>query len=75
MRVRGTVLVVQRQVAEGIVQMRQETTSYRATGAELARSLQLAMLADAYGQSREPQQGVVLLDEALHLINKTGERC
>jgi len=56
------------------VQIRQGLAAYRATGAELQRPHFLAMLAEASGLLGQPQEGLGALDEALTLIEQTGER-
>jgi DNA-binding winged helix-turn-helix (wHTH) protein/predicted ATPase/type II secretory pathway predicted ATPase ExeA len=59
---------------EGIVQMRQSLDAYRATGAKLWEPHWLALLAEAYGETGQIQEGLTLLAEALALINDTGEQ-
>jgi predicted ATPase len=71
---RGWVLVQQGQVQEGIEQMHQGLTAWRATGAETARPYWLALLAEAYGVMGQPETGLTALAEALTLVDKTGER-
>ncbi|MBI3304256.1 MAG: AAA family ATPase [Deltaproteobacteria bacterium] len=71
---RGWVLAEQGQAEEGIAQMRQGIAAIRATGAELARPYNLALLAEAYGKVGQAEEGLTLLAEALDLVHKTGER-
>jgi predicted ATPase len=71
---RGWALVEQGQGEEGIVQIRQGLTAYRATGAEMAVPYFLALLAEAYGQVGEAEQGLAALGEALAQVKQTGER-
>ncbi|KAA0996100.1 AAA family ATPase [Paraburkholderia panacisoli] len=59
---------------EGTAQIRQGLTAYRATGAELGRSYFLALLASAYGNSRQVHAGLGVLAEALTMVEKSGER-
>jgi predicted ATPase len=59
---------------EGIAQMRQGLATYLATGAELGRPRQLAMLAEAYGRVGQTAEGLAVLAEALTAVHKTGER-
>jgi predicted ATPase len=70
----GWVLAEQGQADEGIAQMRQGMAAFRATGAELFRPHFLGLLAQAYGRSQRPDQGLEALDEALVLVERTGER-
>ena len=49
-------------------------TAWRATGAQLARSYYLALLAEAWGTKGEPKAGLAGLTEALTLVGTTGER-
>jgi predicted ATPase len=58
----------------GIAQMRQGLAAYLATGAELGRPRQLAMLAEAYGRVGQTAEGLAILAEALTTVHKTGER-
>jgi len=48
--------------------------AFRATGAELMRPHFLGLLAEAYGSSARPDKGLEALDEALALVERTGER-
>ena len=71
---RGWALAHQGQAQEGLVQMHQGLTAYRATGAEVIRPYLLALLAEAYGTMGQPEEGLTVLAEALMLADKTGER-
>jgi predicted ATPase len=71
---RGWALAEQGQVEEGIAQIRQGVAAYRATGTELGRPCWLAMLAEAYEKGGQVEEGLIVLTEALDLVNKTGER-
>jgi class 3 adenylate cyclase/predicted ATPase len=71
---RGWGLVHQGQAQEGIEQISQGLTAWRATGAELARPYWLVLLAESYGSTGEPHTGLTVLAEALTQINTTGER-
>ncbi len=71
---RGWVVAEQGQWAEGIVQMRQGLAAYRATGAEAIRPYYLALLAGAYGQMGQAEEGLKVLAEALAAANNTEER-
>ncbi len=70
----GWALSVQGQQAEGIDQVRQGLAAFRATGAELARPYYLALLAEAYGDVGEADQGLAMLGEALAAVDTTEER-
>jgi predicted ATPase len=56
------------------VQIRQSLDLYRSTGAEYQRPHYLTLLAEASGLLGQPEGGLAALDEALTLIEKTGER-
>jgi predicted ATPase len=72
---RGWALLAhQGQVKEGIEQLTQGLTTYRATGAELGRPYCLALLADVHGTLGEPEAGLTALTEALTRVDTTGER-
>jgi predicted ATPase len=71
---RGWALVQQGQAREGIAQINQGMMDYRATGAKLALSHYLALLAEAHGTIGEPEAGLTALREALTLVDTTGER-
>jgi predicted ATPase len=64
----------QGQVQEGLEQIQQGLTAWRATGAEQARSYFLALLAEAHGAMGSPAAGLMALTEALTLVDNTGER-
>jgi predicted ATPase len=70
----GWALAAQGQVERGISQMRQELTSYQATGAELWCSYFFALLAEAYGEAGQVEEGLTALAKALALVVKTGAR-
>jgi len=71
---RGWVLVEQGQVEDGIAQMRQGLVAYRATGAELASTYFLALLAEACGKGGQAEEGLNVVVEALAIAERTGER-
>jgi predicted ATPase len=71
---RGWALAEQGQGEEGIAQIRQGLTAYRATGAELMRSYFLALLAEACGKAEQAKEGLAALAEALTVVDKSGER-
>jgi len=72
--IRGWALVQQGQGKEGIAQLHQGFSAFRATGAEINQSYFLAFLAEAYGTMGQPATGLAVLAEALTHVDKTGER-
>jgi predicted ATPase len=70
----GWALAHQGQAQEGIEQIHQGMMAWSATGAETLRPYWLALLAEVYGVQGEPEEGLVLLTEALMHVDKTGER-
>jgi predicted ATPase len=74
MIMRGWALVGQGKVKEGAAQIRQGIDAYRATGAELGVSWFLGLLAGAYGEAGQTEEGLALLAEALDFVSQTGER-
>src|SRR5207244_1003989 len=70
---RGWALAEQGQKEEGIAQMRQGLAVCRAMGAEMERTIHLALLAEAYGKVGQAEEGLTLLAEALATVHKTGE--
>ena len=71
---RAWALAHQGQAKEGIEQIHQGLTAWRATGAEIHRPYFLMLLAEAYGTMGQPEAGLTVLAEALTLVDKTGER-
>jgi predicted ATPase len=67
-------LAEQGQRGEGVVQMHQGLTAYRAMGAEPSWSDLPSLLADAYGKAGQTENGLRLLAEALATVDKRGER-
>src|SRR5262245_51532312 len=74
MIMRGWALAVQGQGSEGIAQIHQGLAAHRAAGAELGRPRDLALLAEAYGEAGQTEEGLTVLVEALAVVDKTGER-
>jgi predicted ATPase len=64
----------QGEVEEGIAQMRQGLDDWRSMGMEVAAPLFLAWMAEAYGKAGRTEEGLALAEEALGLVEKTGER-
>jgi predicted ATPase len=71
---RGWALASQGQAQEGIEQIHQGLTALRATGAEVTRPHFLALLAEAYGTTAQPEAGLTALAEALTFTETTGGR-
>jgi predicted ATPase len=74
MIMRGWALAVQGQGQKGIAQLHQGLTAFRAAGAEISRSRDLGLLAEAYGEAGQTEEGLTVLAEALAVVDKTGER-
>jgi hypothetical protein len=70
----GRALAHQGQAKEGIEQIYQGMTAWRATGAEVARPYHLALLAEAYGTMGQPEAGLTVLAEALTLVDSSSVR-
>src|SRR5437868_837129 len=58
----------------GISLLRTGLTAYRATGTEMFIPHLIALLAAAYATVGEAEQALALLNDALELVEKTGER-
>jgi predicted ATPase len=71
---RAWALAHQGEAKEGIAQITQGLSAFRATGAESNQSYYLALLAEAHGTMGERDAGLTTLTEALTLIETTGER-
>jgi predicted ATPase len=69
---RGWALAEQGQGEEGIAQIRQGMTAFRATGAEGGWPIYLACLAGAYSKVGQAEEGLSALAEALGFVHKTG---
>jgi adenylate cyclase len=72
--VHGWALAEQGQAEEGIAQMQQSMTAFRAIGTELARPHFLALLTEGYKEMGRVEEGLSALAEALAVVDKTGER-
>jgi predicted ATPase/class 3 adenylate cyclase len=70
----GWALAVQRQGEEGIAQLRQGLAALRAVGNVATQSHILALLAEAYGETGQIDEGLNALGEALGFVDRTGER-
>jgi predicted ATPase len=73
----GTLLrgwtMTERRQQEGISLIRQGLAAWRATGAELSVPYYLALLAGAYGQMGQPNEGLSVLAAALEAAHSTEE--
>ncbi len=74
MMFRGWGLVMQGDDKAGLPQLRQGLDTFLATGAEQGHLYYSAMLAEVYGQRGQAQAGLRLLNEALRIARKSGER-
>ena len=70
----GWVKVKNGDVADGTSLLRSNTTAYRASGVELFVPHYIDLLASAYEIEGRFQEGLALLDEALQVAERTGER-
>jgi predicted ATPase len=70
----GWAIGVQEHSPEGLVQIRQGLVMYRLTGAEYQRPHYLTLLAEVSGLLGQPEEGLTALDEALTVMEQTGER-
>src|SRR5262249_9713580 len=59
---------------EGMAQMQQGLTAWRATGAKVLQPYVLGLLAAAHAKVGQHEIGLTLLAEALAVVNDTGER-
>jgi class 3 adenylate cyclase/predicted ATPase len=69
---RGWALFKQGQSEEGIAQLREGLVAYRATGADLECSQWLGLLAEAYRDIGQPEEGLRLITEALDHVERSG---
>jgi class 3 adenylate cyclase/predicted ATPase len=70
----GWALAMQGQVAEGILLIHQGIDEWRATGAGLMLSHWFALLAEAYREDEQLDEGWKALTNALATVEETGER-
>jgi predicted ATPase len=61
-------------VTEAVSLLHGGSSAYRATGAEVWTPHHLALLAGAYEIAGQVEEAVTLLDEALQIVERTGER-
>jgi DNA-binding winged helix-turn-helix (wHTH) protein/predicted ATPase len=70
---RGSALVEQGSVADGLEDLRRGLAAYEATGARLWRAYFLGLLAQALAKAGRNQEGLAAVSEALAVIRETGE--
>jgi class 3 adenylate cyclase/predicted ATPase len=70
---RGWAQAVQGEGAAGIAQMRQGLVNWQTLGVALLEPYWLTLLAAAYGQVGQPEEGLCVLSEALSILNSNGE--
>ena len=66
-------MTIRGQGEEGLTQMRQGLTDFRASGAELAVPYFLALLAEGYDTLDQVEAGLNTLKEGLEVMERTGE--
>jgi class 3 adenylate cyclase/predicted ATPase len=71
---RGWVKINSGEVAEGIFLLRSGSAAYRATGAAAWAPFHLGLLAKACELEGQIEEAVTLLDDALQIVERTGER-
>jgi predicted ATPase len=71
---RGYAKVKNGDVAEGMSLLRDGSSAYRATGEELGLPFYIHLLATACEIAGQGEEGLALLDEALLVVERTGER-
>src|SRR6266446_1681816 len=71
---RGWALAHQGEAKEGIAQLTQGLSAFRATRAESNRSYFLTLLVEAHGTIGQPEAGLTALAEVLTHADNTGER-
>jgi len=70
----GWARAAQGEQEEGITQMRQGLAGLRDTGAELWRPYHLTLLAETYGKAKQEEGELIMLTEALTIVQETGIR-
>jgi len=71
---RGYAKVKNGDVAEGMLLLRDGSSAYRATGEELGLPFYIHLLATACEIAGKVEEGLALVDEALLIVERTGER-
>src|SRR5262249_13780720 len=62
------------QTEDGIARLQQGLAAWGARGEELWQPYFLALLAEAYGEATQPEEGLKILAKALDMVANTGER-
>ena len=70
----GWSLAEQDRCAEGIAEIEEALKAYRASGAAVRLSYYFSLLAEAHIRAGAPERALEALDEALEVIEETGER-
>jgi predicted ATPase len=71
---RGWAQAAQGKEDEGIAEMRQGLVAHQATGSKNDLPHFLSLLAEAYGEVGQPEEGLMVLVEAFETVSNTGER-
>jgi predicted ATPase len=71
---RGYARVRSGDLPEGISLLRSGSSAYRATGAELWMPYYITLLATACEIAEQTKEALILLDDALMIVERTGER-
>jgi len=71
---RGCLEVRNGDVTEGMSLLRRGSIDYRTTGAEVWMPYFIALLANAYEAAEQIEEALTLLEEALEIVERTGER-
>lgn len=71
---RGWALAQQGRAVEGVTQMREGLGTRQTIGATVTDPYFLALLAEGYGRSEQPEEGLKILAEALAAVDKSGVR-
>ncbi len=69
----GWALVEEERAAEGIAEMHEALRAYRSTAVRWMEPYLLALIAEAYGNAGQPQDGLHVMAEALDLMGETRE--
>jgi len=70
----GALLAMQGDAQQGVAHIQKALQDYEITGSRLLRPYFLALLATVYNHAGQAKVGCHVLDEALHLVDITGER-
>lgn len=70
----GWSIALQGKAKEGVTLIERGIALWRAVGAEVSLPYYLSLLAEAHGRAEDPQKGIKILDEALAVLSRTGDR-